>query len=110
MIAFEFEGKNFTATVQLPDGDVDRLAEAEIIWDGNGDQRFTTSLLPENNGYLLVLGAREGVPTAETMQFNNLNASATVTQKLTGPEDENSDQPIITLSGTSPTEEEDSFR
>lgn len=114
VIAFEFEGENFTVTVELPDGDVDRLAEAEIFWDGNGDQRFTTSLLPENNGYLLVLGAREGVPTAETMQFNNLNASATVTQKLTGPEDENSDQPIITLSGTSPTEEEvtklDEFR
>jgi flagellar hook-associated protein FlgK len=106
VIAFEFEGKNFTATIELPDGDVDRLAEAEIFWEGNGDQRFTTSLSPQNNGYLLVLGAREGVPTAETMQFNNLNASVTVTQKLTGPEDENSDQPIITLSGTSLTEEE----
>jgi flagellar hook-associated protein 1 FlgK len=55
-----------------------------------------------------VIGALDGVPTAEIMHFSNLNASASVTQKLTGPEAE------IIISWTSPTEEEftdlDEFR
>ena len=106
VIAFEFEGENFTATIELPNGDISRLAEAEISWEGNGDQRFTTSISPQNDGYLLVFGAREGVPTAETMQFNNLHASATVKQTLTGPVDENSNQPSVVVSGTSFTANE----
>jgi len=106
VIEFEFEGEKYTATVELPNGDIDRLAEAEIFWEGHGDQRFTMSLLPQNNGYFLVLGAREGVPTAEIMQFNTLNAAATVKQTLTGPVDENSNQPTLIISGTSVTDDE----
>ena len=101
VIEFEFEGKKYTVTVDLPNGDIDRLAEAEVFWNGNGDQRFTTSLMPKNNGYSFVLGAREGVPTAEIMHFNSLSPSAVVTQKLTGPEDEDLNQSTTTISGTS---------
>ncbi|ERL96871.1 flagellar hook-associated protein FlgK [Rhodobacteraceae bacterium HIMB11] len=107
-IEFEFEGQKYTVGVEFPNGDVSRLAEAEIIGDGNFAKRFNTSLLPQEDGYTLVIGALDGVPTAEIMHFSNLNASANVTQKLTGPEAE------IILSGTSPTEEEftdlDEFR
>ena len=99
-IEFEFEGQKYTVRVELPDGDVSRLAEAEIIGGGTFAQRFNASLLPQENGFTLVIGALDGVPTAEIMQFGNLNASAKVTQKLTNPETE------IILSGTSFTEEE----
>ena len=114
VIEFEFEGKKYTVTVDLPNGDIDRLAEAEVFWNGNGDQRFTTSLMPKNNGYSFVLGAREGVPTAEIMHFNSLSASAVVTQKLTGPEDEDLNQSTTKISGTSLSDAEvadlDAFR
>jgi flagellar hook-associated protein 1 FlgK len=106
VIEFEFEGEKYTATIELPDGDVSRLAEAEVIWNGKGDERFTTSLIPQNNGFLFVLGAREGVPTAEIMQFNSLSTSATLTQKLTGPEVAEINQPTITIHGISPSGEE----
>ena len=99
-IEFEFEGQKYTVSVELPNGDVGRLAEAKIKGDGNFAQRFNTSLLPQENGYTLVIGALDGVPTAEIMRFSNLNASAKVTQKLTNPETE------IILSGTSAIEEE----
>ena len=100
VIELEFEGEKYTATIELPDGDANRLAEAEVFWNGNGDQRFTTSLIPQENGFLFVLGAREGVPTAEIMHFNSLSTSATVTQKLSGPEAEGLNQPTITIYGT----------
>ena len=106
VIEFEFEGEKYTATIELPDGDVSRLAEAEVFWNGNGDQRFTTSLIPQENGFLFVLGAREGVPTAEIMHFNSLSGSAVVTQKLTGPEDEDLNQSTTTVYGTSLSEDE----
>ena len=99
-IEFEFEGQKYTVNVELPDGDVSRLAEAEIIGGETFAQRFNASLLPQENGFKLVIGALDGVPTAEIMQFSNLNASAKVTQKLTNPETE------IILLGTSSTEDE----
>ena len=99
-IEFEFEGQKYTVNVELPDGDVSRLAEAEIIGGETFAQRFNASLLPQENGFKLVIGALDGVPTAEIMQFSNLNASAKVTQKLTSPENE------IILLGTSSTEDE----
>jgi len=100
VIEFEFEGQKYTVNLELPDGDVSRLSEAEIIGDGTFAQRFNASLLPQENGFTLVIGALDGVPTAEIMQFGNLNASAKVTQKLTNPETE------IILTGTSSTEEQ----
>ena len=111
VIEFEFEGETYTVTIDLPDGDISR---AEVVWDGAGDQRFTTSLMPNDDGYMFVLGAREGAPTAEIMHFNSLSASARVTQKLIGPEDKDLNKPIITINGTSLSNDEvaelDAFR
>ena len=88
VIEFEFEGEKYGVTIELPGGDVNRLEEAEVIWVGNGNHRFTTSLLAQDDGYKFQVGARDGVPTAEFMSFNTINASANITQKLTGPGDE----------------------
>ena len=108
VIEFEFEGEKYRVSIELPGGDVNRLEEAEIVWIGDGAHRFTSSLLAQDNGYKFQFGARDGVPTAEIMRFNTINASANITQKLTGPGDE------IILSGTLLTEVErenlDEFR
>ena len=98
VIEFEFEGKKYSVTIELPNGDISRLAEVEVFWEGNGDQRFTTSLVPHNDGYLFTFGALEGVPTADIMQFNSLNEAANVKQKLTSLVDDSS----VVLTGISP--------
>ena len=104
LLEFNFEGKTYQGILNLPDGDIDNLSRASIQWDGNGDNRFSYSLVAKENGYVLSFGALDGVPTAEVMEFENINSSAILTQTLTWTDLNSSNVQTVTIDGVQRTE------
>lgn len=104
LLEFNFEGKTYQGILNLPDGDIDNLPRASIQWDGNGDNRFSYSLVAKENGYVLSFGALDGVPTAEVIDFENINSSAILTQTLTWTDLNSSNVQTVTIDGVQRTE------